>query len=1055
MQTPTLDQLKLHAEQLVTEAQTVDSLPIKETASNLSRYLMKFVESPPEHELKILSVAIQKAYRHLNLVRDNKPVLDHLSNAVLEFYLSPIASQRYAIESETESVDQVAQGVGAETPDALASQDAEENSQTGSDTSPPASPKAQREAHLAFLKSSAGVMMQKAVRNAISQLKVTQINSMFEQLKTVSSYDENPTAFHSLTPQHVQNLLDQADVDTERLAINIVSLLRRSPIRTPSLADKSGLELRCMAIEGFPSRIENSPNADMSIYAKILFDIPECLHVSLPDFNAVQSIRSSQQIQAKQIFDFVNKAFGWEEDLCSDPAINKEALQFTYCLFDTVGGSGSTGLLPEDDVFAMAENLLLTPNLDQLPDSRLNRAYVQVRGDLQSKFGEQFSETQIQNAIRKCLPDCLRAIVAGGAGDKKTVLQNKFLAHFILNLKHGESTQPSHISPEKVNDLIKTLESKQVLSEKGGFLPVDVLGKVDMIVFNPPPVLARKDVKKSQQMGLPETNANMPLISQRGERFRMSFLAQTLAGPTEELAARINSSQVSLIGSDSAIKRVADSVVVSKPDSALPKLTFKLNDEKKQRLVDVEMNSVAMAVASGKETGHVDDYLQGFFKAQLANSGVDLRRYDRVAYRSVHSSPNKLRLSDKGAGGLLTNGLFSKTSKLSMEEKASKRAEKASKKRVSGLVKRGTEGGNISKKWDRSFVNYMAYQQSLWKSVKPEIDAGPLLTKAVGSEQVDFPLLQQIGFNQKNLSRESLIKMGQLVVSAVGAKTFRQQVSNASVTELYGDVTQVNGGLPLSAEDFAANLLGRKGKVKKDDTWTHGTLGSQVIDWIAELNRDPNAPLLPRQHQMMGNLLSLMMRHAHRENGSEVPAVATSTSGRSVPSRSNPLLNGSSVRQTVGVTSRSFTRTTNAPDQVIDESQFEELRESDEVYLSEVHRGREVLLDKDFGEVGTPLREIVESGFEEYGLDNLISNPDFLRQGNRQELKGIIKATFDASPIIFGALASNYFKDEDKVNQFEANAGVSKSEFVAETFTNEILELVRNAEVKRVEFLHI
>lgn len=857
MTTPTVDQLKIQASQLVKDAQKVDAFPIKELAADLARLLLNATEIP-EHHIKECSVAIQKVYQHLNLVCKNKPVLDHLSDAVLEFYLSPPASQHHLSDSESES--------GAKGKEKLAGPADNKNSPTGSKASPPVSPKARSDAHVAFFNSSAGVMMQGAIRSAISQLEVKQVDSLLHQLHAASSKSGSFTGLPALSPQNVKDMLDHAGIDKEGLAADAVGLLARSPIRSASLEDQSGLFLKWYILENPPVTSKCNRNSDIAICTNLLHEIPKIVHEKWPDLNERKTVPIAEQVKAEELCDFVNEAFGWEEGLGSNLGTNAEAIGLTRLLFDQLADlKGNTN--SRDTVDALAARLFFNPAV--VPNSKLKQAFLESYSDLVSKFGDKFSQVKIQDAVVKSLRCLVRSTVVGSEDKSKPGLQNQFLAQFILCLKHGESTEPSHISPEKVNDLVKTLTSKQILSEKGGFLPVDVLGKVDVLVFNPPPVLARKEVKKSQQVALPETNANMPLMSQSGERFRVQFIVQSLSGPIEELEARINSSRASLIHGDSATKRVADSVVVSKPEGTSEKLAYKLNDPKKQRLVDVEMKSVVTAVASGKETGHVANYLQGFFKGQLANCGVDLRRYDRMAYRSVHSSPNKLRLSDNGADGLVTKGLLSKVSPLSLEKKAFNRAEDTSKKRFSGLVKRGTEGGNIPKKWDRAFVNYMTYRQSLWKFVKPEAVSGPLLTKQADRAQADFPLLEQIGFNRTNLSRESLIKMGQLVVSAVDAETFCKKMSSEVVDELYRNSSQVDGNLPLSAKDFASNLLGSEGNRKPDGTWSHGTLGSQVIDCIAELNRDLNAPLLAHQHQMMGNLLSLMMEHAYRQNGDQ------------------------------------------------------------------------------------------------------------------------------------------------------------------------------------------
>jgi hypothetical protein len=162
---------------------------------------------------------------------------------------------------------------------------------------------------------------------------------------------------------------------------------------------------------------------------------------------------------------------------------------------------------------------------------------------------------------------------------------------------------------------------------------------------------------------------------------------------------------------------------------------------------------------------------------------------------------------------------------------------------------------------------------------RQEGDAQPFKVSADKSS-VTYPALDNIGFNQRNLSTQDMIRMAEMVLSAVSADTFFTPLSHVEVNSLYNTIGNKIRESALSKTQFESRLLGNKGVKKDSGEWTHGTLGSQVIDCIADCIRQPLFSVTVQQRQHMGNLLLLVLNREWQLNSAENGSTAANQNSR-------------------------------------------------------------------------------------------------------------------------------------------------------------------------------
>jgi hypothetical protein len=352
---------------------------------------------------------------------------------------------------------------------------------------------------------------------------------------------------------------------------------------------------------------------------------------------------------------------------------------------------------------------------------------------------------------------------------------------------------------------------------------------------------------------LPKANPARLIGSRSSEGSRLSEVAKNFSWFAKPLSAY---SLARHVDNDTPVVNVK----VNKMDAAQPALEVKFTGKEHAR-VNQKADLQLLAALNPKVFLKGDKSLNAMFLAQLDNSGIDKHLYHQAIRQGGNRSADGFRLSAQAHGGLMARTLPFIGPKKSLEQKALNRVNGKGGPRLSALADHPKQ---FSKASDKAFLTYMASQQALWNKIKPLSVAGDQLFVVPDSnEPIHFNLLHQIGFAQNNLNTDQLVQMGKLVMSAVGADVVRSSLSDADIGTLYRqNGMQDDRPMPLNANQFRAAL--GPGRITRGGEKTYGTLGSQVIDLMARLNSKPGKSVSLKEHQMMGNLLTLMVKRQAR-----------------------------------------------------------------------------------------------------------------------------------------------------------------------------------------------
>ncbi|MCZ8016632.1 MAG: hypothetical protein O9274_13095 [Limnobacter sp.] len=353
---------------------------------------------------------------------------------------------------------------------------------------------------------------------------------------------------------------------------------------------------------------------------------------------------------------------------------------------------------------------------------------------------------------------------------------------------------------------------------------------------------------------LPKANPARLIGSRSSEGSRLSELAKNFSWFAKPLSAPLR------------LRHAANytpgvKVDVIEKDSAPPALAVKFNIGKERTRVNSEANLQLKAALNPHIFSQGDKSLNAMFLAQLDNSGIDKHLYHQAIRQGANQSAGGFRLSAQAHGGLMARTLPFMGPKKSLEQKAVSRLDGRGGKRLSALADHPKQ---FSKASDKAFLTYMASQQALWNKIKPHpLASDRLFVVPASNEPIQFNLLHQIGFAQNNLNADQLVQMGKLVMSGVRADVVRSPLSDADIRSLYQqDGMQEDQAMPLNVNQFRAAL--GPGRITRGGEKNYGTLGSQVIDLMARLNSKPGKPVSLKEHQMMGNLLTLMVKRQAR-----------------------------------------------------------------------------------------------------------------------------------------------------------------------------------------------
>ncbi len=875
---PSIEVLKANLAELSHNVKHTDFFELKEAVRDLARFLVMAEKHKDGGQALRFGKMIVSTTQTLNLLTGKHVELDHLSDAVLKFYFSPKNQQQR----------QIADGGGDAGPSGASHtqrrRSAVNDGATSSNGIPLGDDAADQTAFQAgsmsvedekrFYNSSAGRLMKEAIKGALCAQSHEKVKLLLARMFNVDQPPANgqdvniPDAsvpLPALGPQSVRKLFDVAGINANTFATHVIKSIPRAPIQINSLRDKSGVDLRNHAVALLNGGAFSADGKTMIGATQALFKMPDTLSRSIP--RGQTDVQNSAQFG--QVSKFLNEHLFRNMSLVSDMQLNRRANDFCNAILRELsdwqdgGQARELETVQQPSVLDQAFSLLkdgYASDLEQPEKVWVCERFKATLTDLHIRFDQRFTPPEIEKAMRNSVGHFLRSVFVGNNDSDKSHLQNDFLAHFMLCLKQGAGCNPATITQDQVENLADSLVSKSVLSKKGGWSHDASHQKASRLVFESAPQAKYADKKKDLKVAFPDTNANFGWYCRTGLLFRLRGLAQSIFASLQPLNREILNLDES-ISPETAMKRVAQQVEVEK-DEGRKVLNYKMSNPHAERLVEEQAASLVSAVKGRAESEEDKGYLNSLFKAQLFNVGVDLNVHDNLVKRSINVASNRTRMSDKSRGGLMTKGWFNrKESKNSIEQKVYDRADGTGKKRLTGFTRNdGTGGGNVSRPADGAFKVQMAHRQALWRNIAPRQEGNALPFEVSADRSfITYPALDHIGFNQENLSMQDMMRMAELVLSAVSADTFRTKLSNVEVDSLYNTIGDQSRESVLSKTQFESRLLGNEGKKGERGEWEHGTLGSQVIDCIADFTRQSLSPVTVQQRQHMGNLLLLVL----------------------------------------------------------------------------------------------------------------------------------------------------------------------------------------------------
>ncbi len=516
-------------------------------------------------------------------------------------------------------------------------------------------------------------------------------------------------------------------------------------------------------------------------------------------------------------------------------------------LSNTHGPVGNLGL-NEKNIATF--NLLLGQGLSPSPIPELQRAFHHDREMLQYNLRGKFESGQIDLAITYHIRDWLKENQAGPTGDGHGNPANQFSSLVNRCLEENADRFDAEVMRsilEASSSSSQSGRSSRDDAESASSLSSNGWGEEALYISNP------NNLSRLAEL-LPKANPARLIGSRSSEGSRLSELAKNFSWFGKPLSAPLRLRHAA--NDTPGVK-----VDVIEKDSAPPALAVKFNIGKDYTRVNREADLQLKAALSPHTFLQGDKSLNAMFLAQLDNSGIDKHLYHQAIRQGANQSAGGFRLAAQAHGGLMARTLPFMGPKKSLEQKAVSRLDGRGGKRLSALADHPKQ---FSKTSDKVFLTYLASQQALWNKIKPYFVAGDRLFVVPDSNKpIHFNLLHQIGFAQNNLNTDQLVQMGKLVMSAVGADVVRSSLSDSDIRSLYRQSgMQEDQPMPLNANQFRAAL--GPGRITRGGEKTYGTLGSQVIDLMARLNSKPGKPVSLKEHQMMGNLLTLMVKRQAR-----------------------------------------------------------------------------------------------------------------------------------------------------------------------------------------------
>lgn len=746
----------------------------------------------------------------------------------------------------------------------------------------------------AFHASAAANYLKTAAKDALSSLNSNQLHSMIEAYraelshrahsngnsKSGASSEPGPSAppapktpskatpkggsvtsvSSGLSLESLDNIIASAGLGDEELALRVAGAARRVEV-VHGLSDfESSIVVRRLVKKVLPEgNLQSGSLAQrmsLGVLARELMrQLPKL--VINADETSVQQINDnlSKKAQSVDLTGFINEAFGYDDYLAEGGTI-PQADNLKNLIVDQLKRSNVKGGDCLNEVAWKLLNGAANPQINQFQE-KLN----EVKEELTAVVRGKFNDAQINEALKHSVRKFIRYSAVSNNPSIIPQLKNEFLAHVLLCLKKGTKLDESMASKAALCREIDHLKKLKVLSNEGKLLGTNLSSPIAEFISPPAKVMSNAELQGLRASLMPIVKAST-FNFRNGERFRLDTLARQLSGPSQELVAKLTG--VDSVEGDpgAALKKVTSNIDVKRVEvnGYINLMDCSFKDASRQRVLDRQTQELLESVQSNCMTKEQALYLNGLFKSQLVNSSINVDLYDTAVEKQKAYTNHALLLSEEPyAGRSFDEGLTGVFLKDALEYKYCVRMDQPQGKRMAGLQH---TGGAVAEHRNRSFVMYMTERQALWNQVKPEKFCWSVVEqKGTPGTPIVFQDLDKIGFNAPDLTNERLIQMGKLVMSAVGFEATQKGLHTTIDYTYLNKMPALLPGEP-AYELFVTEFSRRLGR-------TPGTLGSQLIDLMNRLNRDPLIKASAADHRFMGCLLTLMMRSTNARRGGE------------------------------------------------------------------------------------------------------------------------------------------------------------------------------------------
>lgn len=383
-----------------------------------------------------------------------------------------------------------------------------------------------------------------------------------------------------------------------------------------------------------------------------------------------------------------------------------------------------------------------------------------------------YSDEQIRYALGQSIRQYIKFASVSDDCPLKPRLKNEFLVHTLLCLKQGPTPGLVSIGKFTVWDGIDVLKKNNVLKEDGGFTSRHASKAVSHLLLNPVKHVAGAATVVDRTHLIPQIHSKSFFGIRSGQTFRLQTLESAMGGINQPLLDKVLGASSGTGTPAERLKNAAHDIEAKRLDLGTLKgeqhyfVTYTLKQPEKQNIILDQANDVVNAVSAGDKSKPQLEVLNALFKGQIVSSAIDPDFYDKCVSDANRSSNNPATFKGHPAGGSYLLDNENLVRKSDMDQKVLDGWEDVySDKPLSNL---GAHGGAVKGHDNRAFVFYKVQQQALWSCL---IDRLAKIDPGTGSGSLDLTVL---GYTRAGATNADLIQAGKLVMAAVPSATVRR-----------------------------------------------------------------------------------------------------------------------------------------------------------------------------------------------------------------------------------------------------------------------------------------